>query len=141
MDGVKAVPLGQVEKCLIDVHGLRCYDAGLMEANPGCLPVWYASRENPQVSAGVDTARFGIDPHGSLQALPLGEGRFLLRVGAKLHVLDAQGLKRVPGSAVPCGDELDPGWGLRVWPLAEGRWALAVSSRIYISPPDFRFGL
>jgi hypothetical protein len=141
MDGARAVPLGQVEKCLIDVHGLRCHDAGLLEANPGCMPVWYASRESPQVSSGVDTARVGIDPHGTLQALPLGGGRFLLRVGAKLHVLDAQGLKRVPGSAVPCGDELDPGWGLRVWPLAEGRWALAVFSRIYISPPDFRFGL
>jgi hypothetical protein len=139
MDGVKAVPLGQAGKCLIDAHGLRWYDAGLVEANPGCMPVWYASRDKPEVSGGANVARSGIDSYASLQAFPLRDGRFLLRVGAKLHVLDAQGLKRIPGGAVPCGDELDPSWGLRVWPLAGGRWAMVVQSRIYVSPPDLRF--
>jgi hypothetical protein len=138
IDGVKAIPLGQVEKCLIDAYGLRWYDPGILEANPGCLPVWYASKETPEVSSDVNATRIRIDPHGSLQALPLGDGQFLMRVGAKLHRLDAQGLTRIPGSAVPCGDELDPGWGLRVWPLADGRWALAVHSRLYISPTDLR---
>ncbi|MBM4148888.1 MAG: hypothetical protein FJ224_07575 [Lentisphaerae bacterium] len=139
LDGVKAIPLGQVEKCLIDAYGLRWYDPGILEAQPGCMPVWYASKESPQVSFDMNATRVGIDPHGSLQALPLGDGQFLMRVGAKLHRLDAQGLTRIPGSAVPCGDELDPGWGLRVWPLADGRWALAVHSRLYISPPELRF--
>jgi hypothetical protein len=137
LEGIKAIPLGQVEKCLIDAYGLRWYDAGLLEANPGCLPVWHASKEQPHVSFDVNTTRARIDAYGSLQALPLGDGQFLVRVGAKLHRLDAHGMTPIPGVRVPCGDELDPTWGLRVWRLAEGRWALAVYSRLYISPPDY----
>jgi hypothetical protein len=137
LDGIKAISLGPVEKCLIDAYGLRWYDPGLLEANPVSLPVWHASKDTPHVSCGMNAARVRIDPHGALQALSLGDGQFLVRVGAKLHRLDARGLTRIPGSAVPCGDELDPNWSLRVWRLADGRLALAVHSRLFISPPDY----
>ena len=92
LDGVKAVPLGQAEKCLIDAYGLRWYDPGLLEAQPGCLPVWHASKDKPEVSCDVNATRARINPNGSLQALPLGDHQFLVRSGAKLHRLDAQGV-------------------------------------------------
>ncbi|MFZ4396373.1 MAG: hypothetical protein ACOYOU_12190 [Kiritimatiellia bacterium] len=136
LEGIKPVPLGQVEKCLIDAYGLRWYDPGILEANPGCMPVWYASKETPQLSSDANGTRARIDSYGSLQAFPLGDGEFLVRVGAKLHRLNARGISAIPGTRIPCGDELDPNWGLRVWRLANGRWALAVFARLFISPAD-----
>ena len=139
IDGVEAIPMGQATQCLLDACGLRWYDPGLMEADPGCLPVWHGGKDGPELSSDMATTRTKINRDASLQALPLGDGRFLVRIGAGLHLLDGQGLTPLPADAVPCGNAMDPTWGLNVWPLADGRWAFAsADGTVFISPPDLR---
>ena len=122
------------KQCLVDEYGLRWYDAGLLEDSPGCLPLWRPGVEAPELASGENTTWTKIDPKASLQAFPLGNGRFLVRVGLGLHMLEAGGMTPLPQSRLPCS-------GVRAaYRLAEDRWAF-VSARgtLFISPPGMRF--
>ncbi|MEI6210941.1 MAG: hypothetical protein WCR06_04880 [bacterium] len=132
IDGVTSVPAGEAEQCLIDADGLRWYDPGLMESNPGCLPVWRAGNGSPQISTATTSQRIALKRNAALQAFPLGTGRFLVRVDSMLHVLDATGLTALPKDRVPFS-----GGARKIYRLANGRWVfVSVNGTLFISPPD-----
>jgi len=81
IEGTKAVGKGHAERCLIDVHGLRWYDPGLVETDPGRLPVWHdADKQNQTISLGPNGTQTRLSHNSSLQALRLADGLFLVRV-------------------------------------------------------------
>ncbi|MEI6210940.1 MAG: hypothetical protein WCR06_04875 [bacterium] len=139
IDGCKATAVAETTKCLIDADGLRWCDPGLLEAKPGCLPVWY--RVDPQghnlVSATPDTQKIKVDI-GTLQALPITDGQFLLRMNDLLYVLDANGLTALPNDRLPCGSKLLQPTD-NITPLPDGRWAFGMGERLFFSPPKLRF--
>jgi hypothetical protein len=139
IDGCKATAVEETTKCLIDADGLRWCDPGLLEAQPGCLPVWH--KVDPHrynlVSVTPDSEKIKIDI-GEPQAFPTTNGQFLLRMNDLLHVLDANGLTALPSDRLPCGNKLLQPTD-NITPLPNGRWAFGLGDRLFISPPNLRF--
>jgi hypothetical protein len=140
IDGCKATAVANTTKCLIDANGRRWYDPGLLEAKPGCLPVWYQGENDwdPLVSATPASRKVKLDTGLPVQAFPTTDGQFLLRIDSSLHVLDTNGLTALPNDRLPCGNKLLQATDA-ICPLADGRWAFGLGGRLFISPPNLRF--
>jgi hypothetical protein len=137
IDGCKATAVANTTKCLIDANGRRWYDPGLLEAKPGCLPVWYQGENDwdPLVSATPASRKVQLDTGLPVQAFPTTDGQFLLRIDSSLHVLDTNGLTALPNDRLPCGNKLLQAID-GICPLPDGRWAFGLGDRLFFSPPD-----
>jgi hypothetical protein len=121
---------------MIDAEGLRWYDPGLEESSPGAMPVWHGGKDASGISSSFGAKRSAPGDYSQVQAIPVSEGRFLVQVDGKLHVLDSRGLKALPGDRVPCGS----GDVYGIYRLADGRWVFAsTNGRLFISPPNLNF--
>ncbi len=116
------------------ILGLRWYDTSLMDANPGCLPVWHAGDGTPRISSTTNSKQVALKPNTRLQAFRLDDGQFLLRIDSELHILGTNGLSPLPSNRLPF-----PGSVRKVCRLANDRWVfVSTGGTAFISPPNAR---
>ncbi|MDP6502912.1 MAG: hypothetical protein QF886_04820, partial [Planctomycetota bacterium] len=132
-NGNKAEEIGTADRYLLDSHGLRWYDPGIIEDNPKRFPVLFIEKRGEKVALSPDSPKHG-PLYGARKAIRVGVESFVvMQKYGGMFFLSPEGLKKIDVTRIPFGSE-----EALLHPLGNQRYAWLLRSRIFISPTEFQ---